>query len=376
MTSHSILACPVCHSSEPAKAGWHVPNHLHGIDGTFEVRKCAGCSSTWLVEPPRDVSALYPESYYAHAEREGGRFAELRRQVVRTRAFLSERTDLLRNVMPAFFDIDSRLATTGRAGGAVLDIGCGAGKALDTYRAHGWTTHGVETDDKAVALAVEKGHDVIRCDASREELPSGPYDVVRATHAIEHTSDPIGLVQRAAEAVAPGGALYIEIPNLAGLVAAVAGSAYWQLDPPLHLAIPHPHMLRRSLEDVGFDRVKSWTYSSGSQLALALAGILDDHSAIRLRLRERHSPSRRAAALALSPLAAALDLVRRGDNLCVLAHKCSVRPRRLLHNPLGTGRPRRKGRLRFSDQMVPAISPALLARRRLLKKTSSWSRPR
>ncbi len=315
-----LSACPICRSGHPA-ISWRIPDRYYDFPGAFEVARCGNCSSIWLTDPPDDLSPWYPPSYYAHSAEGDGRLVRARRAALGVRAALSRKSGLLRSIAPSLFDVDSYLVG-GRRAGTVLDIGCGAGKALDIYRSAGWTTVGAEISESAVLLAREHGHDVVCCDAAVTALPAGPFEVVRVAHVIEHTSDPINLVQRAAAELADGGVLYVEIPNIAGAAARFVGSAYWQLDPPRHLAIPHPDRLRRSLSELELRNLKSWTYSFGSQLALAARGAVAWRGGeVRWRLSQPATSGLRVGGVALAPVAELVDVIRRGENFCVLAKR-------------------------------------------------------
>ena len=289
--------------------------------------QCTDCSSIWLVDPPIDLSPWYPPAYYAHSVEDNGRFVAAREAVLGARAALSRKTSLLRTAAPSFFDVDSYLAgrretRESREPATVLDIGCGTGKALDSYRSAGWRTVGVEMDAEAVKVARERGHDALCCDASVTTLPAGPFEVVRSAHVIEHTNDPLDLVKRAASELAAGGLLYLEIPNIGGAASRLVKSGYWQLDPPRHLAIPHPDRLRDCLLELGLRNLKTWTYSYGAQLAVATRGALAWRGGkVRWRLSEPATAGMRLGGVVLAPLAELIDVVRLGENFCVLAQR-------------------------------------------------------
>jgi SAM-dependent methyltransferase len=321
-------SCSICGSDRAASKSWRIPDRYYDLPGLFEVRRCADCRSTWVADPPEDVSPWYPTEYYSYRSdtplcQRASLKAKLRSAVMAARARESERSDVLRRICPVLFDPDAYLAHARAGQGAsILDVGCGAGSALDRYKAAGWRTFGVEIDGRAVAIARAKGHDVVEGDASSWQSQDGAYDIVRATHSIEHVLKPTVLLARLATSVAPEGSLYIDIPNLGSLPARLAGRAFWQLDPPRHLAIPHPKALQQSLDELGLTTEASWTYSFGGSLAHSLWYATTWRGGrVGWRLSDPRPAALRVTSAVLVPVAALLDLLGLGDSIRVVARR-------------------------------------------------------
>lgn len=84
--------------------------------------------------------------------------------------------------------------------GALLDLGARevtgcdmAPESLDTARQRYPAARFVEADDRLAGL-------------------DGPYDLAILAHALEHVPDPLAVLQRLKDRLAPGGRLYIEVP--------------------------------------------------------------------------------------------------------------------------------------------------------------------
>ena len=144
--------------------------------------------------------------------------------------------------------------------------------------------------------------------------------MVRATHVVEHTAEPLRTVRQLVSSVAPGGTLFIEIPNLRSVMGWAAGDYFWHLDPPRHLAIPSRSALlgesessaiaslqvsTRTLRGTGLARSVWlwWTWREGKS---------------GWYTSDRAPWPMRAIAFALSPVALIADLFRVGDTLRVL----------------------------------------------------------
>jgi SAM-dependent methyltransferase len=265
--------CPMCGSPGDAKDTWIIPDRLYATPGRFEVWRCSRCASTWVRNPPADVSACYPPGYYSYGPgaRPVGLRVAMRRAVHSIARVASTRTRLWRRICPPMFEADWSLARCTGKQLQVLDVGCGSGKALDLYRLAGHDTYGVEISAEAASVATKAGHQVRVVASDDTYLPEGPFGIVRATHTIEHTADPLELLERLASRVDEDGVLLVEVPNTGGLLSRVFGRYWWQLDPPRHLAIPGREALLGRLEELGFSETEYDTYSYGVSVARCLA---------------------------------------------------------------------------------------------------------
>lgn len=103
---------------------------------------------------------------------------------------------------------------------AVAEIGCGDGAVLDNLaaRAFGSTRIGYEISAAATALAAERtGVTEARFfDGRRVPVPEGTYDLVFASHVLEHVPTPADLVHEMARI---GRVVIVEVPLEANLSA-------------------------------------------------------------------------------------------------------------------------------------------------------------
>ena len=83
-------------------------------------------------------------------------------------------------------------------GSSVLDIGCGDGALLHYLReTRGIEAHGIETSEKAIWLAMEKGIRVDRADITQREFElAESYDFIVASEVIEHLPRPEELMSK------------------------------------------------------------------------------------------------------------------------------------------------------------------------------------
>lgn len=137
-----------------------------------------------------------------------------------------------------------------RRAGRLLDLGVGRGEHLCAFSRLGFVVAGVDISPRAPGLAA--GHNVEVVDLESEPLPfpAESFDFVFSKSVVEHMRQPSCLLQKAFEALCPGGSVVIMTPSWE--------HTYWG---PFY--IDHTHVTpftARSLADalsiVGFEAVK------------------------------------------------------------------------------------------------------------------------
>lgn len=214
----------------------------------FRVVKCHDCGLVYLNPRPdvSELSTIYPSEYYAYHlaeknvenENTGSLLYKARRHV-----YLSRLEKALS-------------ACPGKDSLRVLDIGCADGRALNWYkqvRSTSVETFGVDFDAKAVELATKAGHKAFLGRFEEAELPRDFFDLVVATHVIEHVADPRAFTKRAFEVLKPGGIFLIETPNIEAADARWFKNRHWGgYHFPRHWIFYSPDTLRKLVEECGF----------------------------------------------------------------------------------------------------------------------------
>jgi SAM-dependent methyltransferase len=103
-----------------------------------------------------------------------------------------------------------------RAVGPVLDIGCGVGRHVVALRERGVRAVGVEISSVAVAIARERGAEVIEASAFEHPTTSEWRTILLLDGNIGIGGDATRLLRRAASLLAPGGAVLVELDEPAG----------------------------------------------------------------------------------------------------------------------------------------------------------------
>jgi SAM-dependent methyltransferase len=98
--------------------------------------------------------------------------------------------------------------------GRLLDVGCGKGAFLAACSAGlpGWSLEATELDERSRAR-LEAIPGFARLHVGPPEALGGSYDLVSLVHVLEHLEEPAAALRALAARVAPGGGLFVEVPD-------------------------------------------------------------------------------------------------------------------------------------------------------------------
>lgn len=130
--------------------------------------------------------------------------------------------------------------------GALCDLGCWVGFLVAEAERRGWEAWGVEPSRFASSYARETlGLNVITGTLDGAELPEGHFDAVVLGDVIEHLPEPGEALERIRRLLAPGGVLYLALPDAGSAVAGALGARWWSVL-PTHVQ----YFTRRSLAEL------------------------------------------------------------------------------------------------------------------------------
>ncbi|MGB7925647.1 MAG: methyltransferase domain-containing protein [Pyrinomonadaceae bacterium] len=169
--------------------------------------------------------------------------------------------------------------------GRLLDIGAGRGELLRAARERGWTATGIEPSEPFARHAASYSGAEIRREAVEHcGFDEGSFDVVVMGSVLEHLYNPDVTVREIARILRSGGALYVDVPNEAGLYFRV-GNLYqkargrdWVVNTaptftPYHIFGYSPRALRALLAKHGL-RPKVWKIYAGQSMVPSRGGPL------------------------------------------------------------------------------------------------------
>jgi len=206
--------CNVCnHPGEPL---FQQQDLLCGLPGQFGQRHCPRCDSYFLSPrvPESDIAAYYPASYAPYAPS--------------TNNILDKIGSLL-----GLTRIRQRLVESYVSRGAILDVGAGNGSFLQSLSGTSWDRY---------ALDVEQYCEFdfpVTFTTGRFDHAAPPFPLMAAItmwHVFEHFYHPSTALNHAAQLMAPGGYLFLAIPDAQCVERHIFGSSWIGWDPPRHIA--------------------------------------------------------------------------------------------------------------------------------------------
>lgn len=154
--------------------------------------------------------------------------------------------------------IVERIATIGRAGGLVLEVGCNDGNLLTRLRGAGCKMLlGIEPSARLAALARLAGHAITAlpltaATAQNTVSRHGVADAVICRHTLEHVPNPREFVQALRLLLRPNGHLALEVPSLAPIIERIHIHELWDE----HISYFLPENLVALLRVSGFDQIE------------------------------------------------------------------------------------------------------------------------
>ncbi|MFN8251759.1 MAG: class I SAM-dependent methyltransferase [Ferruginibacter sp.] len=229
--------CPVCASEK-------IVPQLAAEDFTvshqqFSIWHCNHCTHRFTQDIP-EQEAIGPyyksDAYISHSDTKKGLINTLY-HMVRKRTLNGKRKMVV--------------VATGTDKGAILDIGCGTGAFLHTMKTAGWKTTGLEPDEtareKATALyglqPMEPGE--------LFKMPSASFNAITMWHVLEHVHQLHDYIKQLSQLLAPGGKIFIAVPNYTSKDAGIYNEYWAAYDVPRHLYHFSPASMRQLINGYG-----------------------------------------------------------------------------------------------------------------------------
>jgi len=110
----------------------------------------------------------------------------------------------------------------------ILDVGCGNGYMKHFFNPGEGRWHGIEVWEERVRCCKRLGYDVTEINIETTAFPFADrhFDVVFASHVIEHLPDPARALSECARVLKPGGLLLVATPTKPPLVAALINAVH------------------------------------------------------------------------------------------------------------------------------------------------------
>jgi SAM-dependent methyltransferase len=185
-----------------------------------EIHRC-GCCGHLVSSHAMDAEGLYQGEYVSATYGDDG----IERAFERIAALDPAQSDNAGRVsrVLAFAAARGLRAAPGGRAPSILDVGSGLCVFLHRMKAAGWRCTALDPDPRAAAHASRRVGVASICAEFMSAPPRGRFDAVAFNKVLEHVKDPTGMLARALEHLAPGGFVYLEVPD--GECASLAGPA-------------------------------------------------------------------------------------------------------------------------------------------------------
>ena len=208
----------------------------------FAYLRCASCGLVQMNPQP-----IPGEVRFRYNDNHGD--AYLAYEAANESAFLHLQELTLKDL--GFYDLEMELNEQ-NAPRSVLDVGCATGAMLESLALRGWKTAGVEISTPQAEYArQQRGLTVYAQPLEECGFEGGSFQVVLASHLIEHLNDPASFVRTVNHVLSQGGRFIVTTPNIEGFQARLFGSR-WRSAIFDHLYLFSRRTLQALLEMHGF----------------------------------------------------------------------------------------------------------------------------
>jgi len=188
---------------------------------TFNILECVSCGFKFTnPRPEEDKLGDYykSEEYVSHSNTNKG-LINSAYQMVRKYTLLKK------------LQLISKFYKTGK----ILDIGCGTGEFLKTFKDAKWQTLGIEPSPDVRKMAIENYSLDVRGEAEIKNLEASGFDVITMWHVLEHVPDLNDRIEDLKRLIKPNGLIVIAVPNCTSLDAKIYKENWAAYDVPRHL---------------------------------------------------------------------------------------------------------------------------------------------
>lgn len=265
--------CIVC-GSGGAPLYANLTDCLFGATGTWGFMRCVSddCGVLWLSPAPApDELPLIYANYYTHEEPSTGRA----RMVVKWLYRGVVDALLMMVLVPVDRQRTQSMFLQRQHPGRLLDVGCGQGTFLARMAKRGWEVTGIDFDAAAIAAARSLHGLNVSVGTLNDLVQAGKtFDVITASHVLEHLHDPDAFFESCRHLLVPGGKLILRTPNIDSIGHRLFGRDWRGLEPPRHLWLFNMQGLAAVARRSGFSRGSYFTTAAGAETILSASFLM------------------------------------------------------------------------------------------------------
>ncbi len=215
--------CPTCGSTDET---------LELEKDHMRIVRCRACDLVF-VNPTFD-EAHYKQVYASQAYQDIVRDLGINSHEYRVNRFGVERVGIM---------ADHLRAPAGRTP-RYLDVGCSTGFVVEAARDKGWDAIGIDLNPSAIEFGQSRGLDLRAVALEDAGFAPGSFDALSLFDVLEHLLDPARTLRACATLLAPGGILFLYVPNFDSASRLLMGANAHFIWPTHHLNYYTPATIR------------------------------------------------------------------------------------------------------------------------------------
>jgi SAM-dependent methyltransferase len=251
VTNEKASAVPCCY------CGGSIFKPALNCEG-FRYVRCKTCSLVQInPQPDKDevvarYSSKHGNDYLAYELENEAAFLKLQELALKDAGFFKLEKSLMR-------DTNATRVSSAEKDLSVLDIGCATGALLARLRERGWRVTGVEISPCAEYARKKRALEIKSVPLEECNFPDKSFDIVFASHLIEHLNDPHLFLNKVYRVLKTGGYFYITTPNISSFQACLFRSR-WRSAIFDHLYLFSFKTLTAMLKKSGFtpEKISTW----------------------------------------------------------------------------------------------------------------------
>jgi len=215
----------------------------------YTINQCEDCHAYFLAPRPDEerLQQAYDVSYYGEKEE---KFEGIYEKVI------NYFRDLRARKISRFIPKEAN----------ILDIGCGNGNFLMSFRKFGnYSLFGIEREGNSATRALR--HTEINLtigSLENSQFEKNTFDLITLIHVFEHLTEPRKTMDIINKIIKPGGILVMSFPNIASWQSKMFKGNWLHLDAPRHLFFFDPKAFADLMKKNGFTIIQS-SYASTEQ---------------------------------------------------------------------------------------------------------------
>lgn len=230
------MICKICHNSENNKI-FNIREMMFGFRDKFTYFECSKCGCLQIEEIPKNIERYYPPDYYSFKKGKSDNFIKQYLRIRRDKYALFKKDQIGKMIYRKYhnqlFDILSKAEINYDS--KILDVGCGAGDLLHSFREIGFQN--LTGIDPYISKDIIEDNVKIFKKTVHELSNNQKFDMIIFNHSFEHIPDQLETIFKVSKILSIDGVCLIRMPMKTDYIWNRFGINWVQIDAPRHFII-------------------------------------------------------------------------------------------------------------------------------------------